>query len=105
MGIIDVVLQLIKENKGMVTFYLFLIILLMYLTKHETNNQKDIKTDLSNTIISLTEEAYFEGQRDAINGDIRIEKNSDGVYYWKKSCWNDGTEPIFKPTYLQSHSE
>lgn len=29
--------------------------------------------------------AYFQGQKDAINGDIKINLNSDSVYYWLKS--------------------
>jgi hypothetical protein len=44
------------------------------------------------------EKAYFEGQKDAINGDIRIEKNEDSVYVWTKSPWDDNCKPIFVPT-------
>ena len=46
---------------------------------------------------SLMSKAYFEGQKDAINGDIRI-AIKDSVYIWTKSCWNDGTKPLFNPT-------
>ncbi len=45
----------------------------------------------------IMEEAYFEGQKDAINQDIRIEKDEQGTYHWAKSCWDDGTKPIFDP--------
>lgn len=48
------------------------------------------------------EKAYFEGQRDAITGDIRIELTSDSIYIWTKSCWDDSTRPIFNPTYLDT---
>ena len=56
-------------------------------------------------ITKLVEQAYFEGQRDAINGDVRIKLNSEGVYFWTKSCWNSGITPIFNPTYLDSKNE
>ena len=46
---------------------------------------------------SLMSKAYFEGQKDAINGDIRI-AIKDSVYIWTKSCWDDGTKPLFNPT-------
>ena len=46
---------------------------------------------------SLMSKAYFEGQKDAINGDIRI-AIKDSTYIWIKSCWNDGTKPLFNPT-------
>lgn len=48
------------------------------------------------------EKAYFEGQRDALNGDIRIERLddefcSDTIYRWIKSPWDSGEEPKFHP--------
>lgn len=46
------------------------------------------------------ERAYFEGQRDAIEGDTRIEKK-DGVWKWKKTCWDDGTPTTFDPSSSQ----
>lgn len=53
-------------------------------------------------LIKIVEMAYFEGQKDAINGDIRIKMTSDSVYIWTKSCWSDGRVPIYNPTYLDS---
>ena len=52
------------------------------------------------TVLSeIAERAYFEGQRDAINNDIRIEYNSyDSVYTWTKSCWDSGSTPTYNPT-------
>lgn len=46
---------------------------------------------------NVAEEAYFEGQKDYMNGDIRIEKLLDSTYVWSRSPWDSGTEPIFKP--------
>ena len=46
----------------------------------------------------VTERAYFEGQKDAINGDVRINLNQDSVYVWIKSPWNINRQPTFIPT-------
>lgn len=46
------------------------------------------------------ERAYFEGQKDAINGDIRIRKNNDGCWVWTKSCWDGGDTPKFNPSII-----
>lgn len=50
-----------------------------------------------NEIQSALEKAYFEGQKDAINNDIRI-SFKDSIYHWVKSPWNNGKNPIFTPT-------
>lgn len=44
------------------------------------------------------EEAYFEGQKDALNGDVRIRKNGDSCWIWTKSCWDSGKQPTFNPS-------
>lgn len=46
------------------------------------------------------ERVYFEGQKDAINGDIRIRKNNDGCWVWTKSCWNGNEPPKFNPSII-----
>ncbi len=51
---------------------------------------------------STLEEAYFEGQRDAINDDVRIKLNNDSYYVWIKSPWDSNRKPIFNPTYLNT---
>lgn len=48
------------------------------------------------------EKAYFEGQRDALNNDIRIKLSKDSIYIWIKSPWNDDTKPEFIPSYLDT---
>lgn len=52
---------------------------------------------LSEEIYRNMEKAYFEGQQDAINGDIRITLKSD-CYVWSKSPWDSGRLPIYNPT-------
>ena len=50
----------------------------------------------------VCEEAYFEGQKDVLNGDIRIKLDKDSCYYWIKSPWNNKKMPMYNPTYLES---
>jgi len=57
-------------------------------------------SDYYNRRIELVELAYFEGQRDALEGDIRIKKNIDGCYVWSKSPWDGGSWPIFNPSII-----
>jgi len=42
----------------------------------------------------LTEKAYYEGQVDYANGDIRIKSNRYGCYYWIKSPWDNEQDEI-----------
>ena len=58
---------------------------------------EELREDVTNLVQVTAEEAYYEGQKDAIEGDIRIEKNQEGVYEWTKSCWDSGREPSFQP--------
>jgi hypothetical protein len=58
---------------------------------NEVNNAQQAELDY------LLEEAYYEGQKDALKGDIRISPRDDTSYVWIKSPWNSGKEPKFKP--------
>lgn len=42
------------------------------------------------------EYGYFEGQKDALENDIRIKKNGD-KWEWSKSCWNSGKKTLYNP--------
>ena len=61
--------------------------------------------DLETQIQIVAEQAYFEGQKDALNGDIRIKMSTDSIYIWTKSCWDEKTDPIYQPTYLDSKKQ
>lgn len=39
------------------------------------------------------EYAYFEGQKDAIEGDVRIKRTPGGDYIWIKNPWDDSDTP------------
>jgi hypothetical protein len=43
--------------------------------------------------------AYFEGQRDALENDIRIKRNQDSCWIWCKSPWDNGKAPIYNPSF------
>ena len=46
----------------------------------------------------LAEWAYFEGQVDALNNDIRIKQDTaNGCWVWTKSPWDSGRSPKFNP--------
>lgn len=53
---------------------------------------------LKNDLTKAIEYGYFEGQKDAINGDIRIEMIKDSTYIWSKSPWSDPKqESLYNP--------
>jgi hypothetical protein len=44
------------------------------------------------------EYGYFNGQQDAINGDIRIKQIDSTCYIWIKSPWDDPkTKVLYQP--------
>lgn len=65
---------------------------------------------VTHLIFEMSERSYFEGQKDALSGDIRI--NSDTIinqlnikqvnWYWVKSPWNSGKNPVFIPSEIMS---
>lgn len=59
---------------------------------------KDKKKERIEEALQLgLEAAYFEGQKDALEDDIRIKLENDSTYIWTKSPWDDGKKPIFDP--------
>lgn len=55
------------------------------------DRSKEIKTAAQKGM----ERAYFEGQRDAIEGDVRINRDeTNKCYRWSKSPWDDRTAPL-----------
>lgn len=83
-------------------FWLMIIGFMLALTLLTSCNDNTIMS--RKEIITMCEQCYFEGQKDAINGDIRIKLNKDSVYMWIKSPWNDDSAPIFMPTYLDTNN-
>lgn len=72
----------------------------------ETSSNADLKQKLDSVITRVAEEAYFDGQRDLLQGRQAIELNEeDSVYRWVKSPWLSGKTPIFQPTKKETKSD
>lgn len=57
---------------------------------------KKTDRDVSAVITASLEQAYFEGQRDALEGDVRIKITEEG-WVWTKSPWDGGQSPLYDP--------
>jgi hypothetical protein len=87
----------IKRFKIFGIFGLVLLVALIITTIFMSINQKSEKDKLiRDTVISTMEYAYFEGQKDCLEGDVRITKTDSG-WIWTVSPWDSGQEPIYKP--------
>lgn len=60
-------------------------------------NYNVVETDKLKTAFEKT---YFEGQKDVLEGDVRIRKNNDSCWIWTKSCWDNGEQPTFNPSII-----
>ena len=60
------------------------------------STQDDRHYGIKSAITNVAERAYYEGQVDALKGDIRVQK-VDSTYVWIKSPWDDGTKVTFNP--------
>lgn len=76
---------------------LVLVTVLLFSCSSKQEDKKDNFQNLEIELRSIIEQAYFEGQRDALNNDIRI-KREGGKWIWTKSPWDDGLEPVFDPS-------
>lgn len=52
---------------------------------------------INDSINYKMEYAYFEGQRDALDGDVRIKINKDSCYEWIKTPWGSGKKYMYTP--------
>lgn len=68
--------------------FITLIAIFFYIVSTGTKQSND---RLINGVLKLQEESYFEGQRDALNDDIRIDILRD---CWIKSPWDQGKKPL-----------
>lgn len=83
----------IKQSirRGKYLFYLIFVTLLFTSCDYGLVKNEDM--------IKALEQAYFEGQKDALNNDIRIKRNQDSCWIWTKSPWDNGEPPIYNPSY------
>lgn len=80
---------------------LFLIAITLIGCKSDEIKSVDPRiTLLEQQVKRSMEYAYFEGQKDAIGGNVRIdsiEHNGTYSYIWTKSPWDSGDPPIYVP--------
>jgi hypothetical protein len=76
----------------------------LFVYAHDLKIEQDYRKrlEISKSIYSIAEEGYYEGQKDALEGDIRILLVQDTTcnttkWIWLKSPWNNGRKPVFNP--------
>lgn len=91
---------MVKHSRIMISIFGLLISVCSFIPigKHEEKvNVISSTSELNALIGEKMEFAYFEGQKDALNKDIRIQKKSNGHWKWSKSPWDD-REPYSRLT-------
>lgn len=89
-----------KKNIAIILILLYFILLIVLVGRQIIISTKEIKEHEKNAdnieiiLKSELEKAYAEGQKDALNGDIKIKSINFGRYVWIKSPWDDGRKPI-----------
>jgi hypothetical protein len=87
----------IKENLGYIALLFILVVFLIIIwgvvLSGISTMSKKTSTELETSLYAMSEYAYSEGQKDALEGDIRIEK-MNGIWIWKKSPWDSGRAPV-----------
>ena len=76
---------------------ILLTVILITVNIKDSKDTKTLETKVEGALTAALEAAYFEGQLDALNSDIRISKTNDSVYVWTKSPWDSGKKPVFNP--------
>jgi len=76
--------------------------LLLFLGSCLSFSQERKLDQIEKLLYEAVESSYFDGQRAALEGDIRIQKvpyEDDSCWVWLKSPWPDSLnrEPIFNP--------
>ena len=85
----------INGNGIATALFIFCLIAFLALVVNQCHQEKDVVKEIVDFSLTTTEYAYMEGQKDSIEGDIRIEKNGDD-WVWIKSPWDDGDEPFYQ---------
>jgi|GEM_PF-3798369 len=82
-----------KNLKTKLSYAFYILLATVFLTScgYSKANNDDL--------YKVIEQAYFEGQKDALNGDVRIKRNQDSCWIWIKSPWDIGREPKFNPSF------
>jgi hypothetical protein len=97
-------IKFIKEHwypSAMVSM-LFVVMITLAIFHSCSKQEHEARKEAVEIIVTYSlEEAYFEGQKDVLEGDVRIEIQEDSSYVWIKSPWNSGRKPVFNPQEYQ----
>lgn len=74
-----------------------MVSVVIFATKNNKERDNKLSSSIQQVLKKEAERAYFEGQRDAIEGDIRIKKTKKNCWVWTKSCWDSGTPTEYVP--------
>lgn len=89
-----------KKNIAIIVLLLYFISTIVLIWRQVVISTKEIKGHEKNVdkiefiLKSELEKAYAEGQKDALNGDIKIKSINFGRYVWIESPWDNGRKPI-----------
>lgn len=97
-------MEISKYTQQFILYIIFLIAVLSISGYYSYNlhKQNQIRKDeavnaIFEEVMKQCESSYFEGQKDAINGNWRIKRTinkQDTCYMWTKSCWDNSTRKI-----------
>lgn len=89
MNIIDFIGTHVK--KFVLICVLLIIVIVVYNIVIDDNKAKELRRQVfREQLFKIAEQAYFEGQRDYMNGDVRVRNTGvDDCYIWVKSPWDD----------------
>jgi len=77
-----------------VTLIIFALISVFWITVDGPDNPANYN-EIQQTRYNL-ERAYFQGQKDAIENNLKIKKNDKGIYEWTKNPYT--LKPLYVPT-------
>jgi hypothetical protein len=90
--------DILRKNIGPIIASVFALAIFVFMVihlKHEVDKTNQTFNDVNQQIIKMlheqAEESYFEGQKDYLNGEIKIRKEGN-CYTWIASPWNHNNE-------------
>jgi hypothetical protein len=88
---------MIKTTLYAIGIVLVISVLVAILLIYILNIADKYKNDKGVIAQYVMEYGYFEGQKDALNGEIHITKISDSCWLWTDSPWTDKRETVYNP--------
>lgn len=78
-----------------------IVVIVLFATEENSRKREVEKTkvekEINEVLTYALEQAYFEGQLDATNNDVRISRVDDSTFVWTRSPWDSGRAPLFIP--------